>query len=272
MARPASTLPEDFPKPVFRPLDGHVEIAVAEAAEARMARPRRVTAILAAMCARLGSAEGGADSARRVSAAGREWLLQRAGLEFFRGTRWFEAPCPGCGARFDLELDLTAVPQGRAGAGFPVIEVETSLGARRFEAPNGHHEEAFAARRDGDARRIFAGLCGLADEAAAEVARFEAADLERIDAALEAVSPEIADGVNAACPDCGFRTLHSQRTVLEAATTSQSGRARVDYDCRNCTHQHTEYVTIAKKSERSSSSGGSFGGGSSSGGGASGSW
>ncbi|MCB1353655.1 MAG: hypothetical protein KDK03_13060 [Rhodobacteraceae bacterium] len=203
MARPASTLPEDFPKPVFRPLDGHVEIAVAEAAEARMARPRRVTAILAAMCARLGSAEGGADSARRVSAAGREWLLQRAGLEFFRGTRWFEAPCPGCGARFDLELDLTAVPQGRAGAGFPVIEVETSLGARRFEAPNGHHEEAFAARRDGDARRIFAGLCGLADEAAAEVARFEAADLERIDAALEAVSPEIADGVNAACPDCG---------------------------------------------------------------------
>lgn len=76
----------------------------------------------------------------------------------------------------------------------------------------------------------------------------------------------------AACPDCGFRTLHSQRTVLEAATTSQSGRARVDYDCRNCTHQHTEYVTIPRKSERSSSSGGSFGGGSSSGGGASGSW
>ncbi len=76
-----------------------------------------------------------------------------------------------------------------------------------------------------------------------------------------------------ACPICAFRTLHSKRTVLSSATTSHSGSARVNYNCRNCDHSYTETVVLAKLSESSSSSsGGSFGGGSSSGGGASGSW
>ncbi|MET0179794.1 MAG: hypothetical protein ABW194_04850 [Novosphingobium sp.] len=203
MPRVANTLALDFPEPGFRPLDGRVELAVAEAAGAPLSRPRRVTAIIAAMCERLGDEAGGEEAARRVSAAGREWLLQQAGLRFFGGSTWFEAPCRACGGRFDLELALAYVPQGRAAPGFPEVEVATSLGLRRFEAPNGGHEEAFAAGHGGDPRRRFAGLCGLADEAASEAARFDLADLERIDTALEAVSPEIADGIDAACPDCG---------------------------------------------------------------------
>ncbi len=77
-----------------------------------------------------------------------------------------------------------------------------------------------------------------------------------------------------ACPSCNYRTLHSHRTVLNAATTSSTGSARIDYDCQNCDYTDTETVTIPmiSKTSSSSSSGGSFGGGSSSGGGASGSW
>lgn len=74
------------------------------------------------------------------------------------------------------------------------------------------------------------------------------------------------------CNNCDFRTLHSQRTVLEHATTSSTGRARVDYDCKQCDHSYSETVTIPRKTSSSSGSSGSFGGGSSSGGGASGSW
>jgi len=193
----------DFPEPLFRRIDGHLEIRVAEAVEAPLPRPLRVTAIIAAMCERLGGYAAAEEQVRCVSAAGREWLLQQSGLQFFRGSTWFEAPCAGCGARFDLELPLAAVPRGPAGEGFPEVEVCTSLGPRRFEAPNGHHEEVMAVRREGDPRRIFATLCSLADEAAAEADRFVEEDLERIDAALEAISPDIADGVDVTCPDCG---------------------------------------------------------------------
>lgn len=77
-----------------------------------------------------------------------------------------------------------------------------------------------------------------------------------------------------ACPECRYKTLESDRTTITPATTSSSGRERIDYECVNCSYENTEYRTIPRKSEHTSgsSSSSSFGGGSSSGGGASGSW
>jgi uncharacterized protein len=78
-----------------------------------------------------------------------------------------------------------------------------------------------------------------------------------------------------ACPKCNHITMYSTRTVLTSATTSRSGKARVDYNCKNCKHEYDEMVTIPRITKSSSSSGGSgggFSGGSSSGGGAGGSW
>lgn len=75
------------------------------------------------------------------------------------------------------------------------------------------------------------------------------------------------------CPACKYRTLASETDVLEQATTSSTGRKRIDYSCANCGHAFSETRTIPKKSKSSSGSGrSSFGGGSSSGGGASGRW
>ena len=76
-----------------------------------------------------------------------------------------------------------------------------------------------------------------------------------------------------ACPECAYKTLEGDETILVSATTSRSGKKRIDYSCHHCGHAYSETRTIPKKSKNSSSSGGSsFGGGSSSGGGASGSW
>lgn len=72
------------------------------------------------------------------------------------------------------------------------------------------------------------------------------------------------------CPSCGYRTLNSNTTVTEHATTTSTGRRRVDYNCANCSHSYTEYQTIPRKSDSNSRS--SFSGGRSSGGGASGRW
>lgn len=78
------------------------------------------------------------------------------------------------------------------------------------------------------------------------------------------------------CRSCGYRTLLTETTVIEHATTSSEGKKRLDYRCDNCGHESTEYRTIPQESESSSSdsssSSSSFSGGHSSGGGASGSW
>lgn len=74
-----------------------------------------------------------------------------------------------------------------------------------------------------------------------------------------------------ACRSCGFKTMEGETTILEHASTTKTGRKRIDYSCRHCNDTYSVEKTIPKKSSSSSGSS-SFGGGSSSGGGASGSW
>lgn len=75
-----------------------------------------------------------------------------------------------------------------------------------------------------------------------------------------------------ACRSCKFRTLEGETTTVRAATTTSTGKQRIDYNCHHCHDSYTGWRTIPKKSKSSSSSSSSFGGGRSSGGGASGSW
>jgi uncharacterized protein len=82
------------------------------------------------------------------------------------------------------------------------------------------------------------------------------------------------------CPQCRAKTLHTRTTTITAATQYSTGVARVEEDCRHCSHRNSYTRTIPRKprstsssssSSRSSSSS-SRGGGSSSGRGSSGSW
>ena len=80
----------------------------------------------------------------------------------------------------------------------------------------------------------------------------------------------------AKCPQCHNRTKSSAETVIEHASTSSSGSARVVEQCAFCSFNR-EYTKVLPRLESSSSSSGgsssggssSFGGGSSGGGGAS---
>jgi uncharacterized protein len=73
----------------------------------------------------------------------------------------------------------------------------------------------------------------------------------------------------AKCPQCSNRTNLSTETVIESATTSHSGRAKVVERCAFCTFRR-EYTKTLPRIQASSSSGGSSSGGSSFGGGSSG--
>jgi hypothetical protein len=207
MTRPVLTHPNAYPTASFRALDGAAELAVAEAAmRTEVSRPARITAVLAAALEEIHGEPATPALVRRVSSAGREWLLQRAVSHFRTGLEWFEGPCSACGAMADLMFSIDEVPRTAPGAGFPAVEIGTTLGLRSFEAPNGYHEERFALQPTEDPRRVFAALCGLSETAEADATRFDADDLARIDMALEEMSPEIADRVSAVCAVCGERS------------------------------------------------------------------
>jgi hypothetical protein len=219
--RAALTYPEAFPEARLKPLTGEVELAIADAAARPGARPERVTRILSAAYATVGGVAASPDLVRRLSSGAREWLAQRLALAFRPDLEWFEAECASCGEAYDIGMALARAPRKPAGAGFPLAEIDTSLGQRVFESPCGWHEEQ-AACRPGDPIRVFAALTSLSDHAEAEAEAYSARDLALIEATLDDLSPDVADRAAAACPACGAETtarIEPLRFTLPSAAT-----------------------------------------------------
>jgi hypothetical protein len=187
-------------------MDGATELAAAESVAGSQSRPEAVTAVLAALLESVDEAPATRERMRSLPSAAREWLLQWVAGRANPGMRWFEAPCEKCGATYDVSIDLSRPAYRDFDWAVSTVTVETSLGPRRFALPTGEHEERLAFPGGGDPRRDFAGLCGLAGDAAAESLQFDEHDLELIDEAIESASPDIADSVSVACPCCEAET------------------------------------------------------------------
>lgn len=208
--RAPETLPVVWPRTTARPMTGAVEMALAEAAEGAgqaQSRPERASSVIAAMFDTMDGAAMTPALVRALGSGVRAWLLCRAALMTGRDRGWYQAECHRCGMDYDFQLALDQVPRGSAGPGYPVVEVVTSLGPRRFEAPNGGHEEALAqASPADDPRRALVALLGLAETAFADAEAFTETDLAAIEAALDDCTPDIGDRISAICPSCQAAT------------------------------------------------------------------
>jgi hypothetical protein len=184
----------------FRTLTGEVELSILEAGRDRRSVPQRVTAVLTAALAELGGAAAQPDTVRALSVADRQYLMRRLAVEMGIEESWIACRCSRCGAGFDIPIHHGELPAKPAGEGYPFATVETSLGPVRFRVPDGADQEAVAGIPDPkEARRALAVRC------AAEplTGRLSEEDLDRAEAALEAVAPEVVTHAQAACPDCG---------------------------------------------------------------------
>ena len=201
-ARAPETLAVAFPSHRPRALTGTVELALGQTAWSRAARPALVSRVLELMFDPISGQPVSPARVRFLASSAREWLLQQAALRIWPDQGWFQARCATCGHDVDMPVTLSGAPRKAANSDFPAISVATSLGRRRFEAPNGAHEEALARTVGGDPARRLLALCGLADTARADAEAFSAEDLVLIETAFDEACPDIADAVSAACPSC----------------------------------------------------------------------
>ena len=206
MTRAVPTLPIGLPSFMIQEPNGITEFMIGQGAAASASRPVRMTRVLTAALKTIDGERATVEFVRRLSSGSREWLLQKVAALFRPRDDWFEGACTRCGGRYDIALDVGDLPAKPAGAGFPFARVETSLGTRDFEVPNGADEEAVAVGGDDDPVRRLVGSCGLSEAAQEEAARFNADDLSRIDAALDEASPQPTERSATRCPSCGHPT------------------------------------------------------------------
>ena len=188
--RAPMTLAIGFPTATPRTLTGRVKLALADALRLPT-RPQRVSGVLGALFFSIGGLPVTRDLVDRLATGARAWCLTRAALTFLPGTRWFQASCASCGEVYDLPISVADTPRSDIPAAFPVIEVDTSLGPRRFEVPSGAPVRALADAATTDAPSVLAASCGLDNEASAQAALFNPSDLALIDAQLDAATSDI---------------------------------------------------------------------------------
>jgi hypothetical protein len=195
----------------FKPLTGEVELAMAEQAASDLGVPGWVTGVLAAALEHVGGEPADRELVRDLCVGDRQFLARRLAGHLGRDAVWLTADCGHCGEGFDFHLRQSALPvkevEAESGADPPRAEVATTLGTCRLRPPTGADQEAVAVvDDDAEALRVLVRRCLLAVagepvEEGKEIA-LQDHDLEAIEAALEAVSPEVALIVRARCPEC----------------------------------------------------------------------
>lgn len=194
----------------FKPLTGEVELAMAEQAAPDPGVPAWVTGVLAVALDHVGGEPADRGSVRDLCVGDRQFLARQLAARLGRDAVWLTADCGHCDESFDFRLQQSDLPVKEiepAGSAEPVAEAATTLGACRLRPPTGADQEAVA-HLDDNARALETlvqrCLLSVAGEPVEdpEAIVLEDGDLEAIEEALEAVSPEVALTVRARCPEC----------------------------------------------------------------------
>ncbi len=202
----------------FRSLTGQMELDIIEAMAGAKSTPASVPAqvtsvpvlVTSVLVAALETFEGRKPTREIVhnfSVADRQFLMRKLAIMLGYDSYWFSKKCSNCEVDFDFQLTNSDLPVTPAQKSFPFVTLETSHGAKTFRVPTGVDQEAIASIKSSTHRRIdmqgaedlLIGLCLCSNEDL----EFTAEDMEKIEAALDEVSPGIITNINAGCPECG---------------------------------------------------------------------
>ncbi len=191
----------------FRPVTGNLELALGEAAEGAASWPEAVTSSLALALASLGEEAVRREHVAGLCTADRRFLMLRLQIHLGRGAEWRHAACSACSEAFDFFLDLSALPVEASGPEFPFASVRLGKESHRFRLPTGADQEAIAdVASDEEAGWELLRRCWVPGQKKTRwesLRKHGASAWERVEAALESVSPAVASEVAATCPACG---------------------------------------------------------------------
>jgi hypothetical protein len=184
----------------FRPVDGILEAALVEAADAATV-PEAVTAALIASLAELGEAPAVEQVVWDLAVGDRQFLARQLAIHLGHDPWWCTTLCGACEDPFDVEVWQADLPVKAGGESFPFAEVERT----RLRVPSGADQEAVAQLPDDQATTALLARCqvdGGTVEGEADDADVVDVDPGILEEALEAAAPEVALAVLARCPLC----------------------------------------------------------------------
>ncbi|MDR2208463.1 MAG: hypothetical protein LBE22_05770 [Azoarcus sp.] len=192
---------------VLRPIDGWLEEQVAASIADRGNLPALVSNVLSAALLSLGGKTAAPEQIASLTVADRQWLMLNLSHELHGDGFWLKAHCDDCGQPFDLYLDPRQLPVKTAGEGFPFADLTLGKDRLRLRLPNGADQECIAGLDEDEAVALLLSACLLSvnDEPVPTgyVDTLGADAVQKIEEALDEISPHVGTVLATACPECG---------------------------------------------------------------------
>ena len=183
-------------------LTGVIELRIGELWSAYRSWPELVTGLLEAMVVEVGAARADREALDALSVGDRRYLMLRLLAELQGEQFWITTSCARCGKWFDLGLERSSIPVKPAGEGFPFAVAQIGEHSVQLRVPTGADQAAIADEPREAALRHIAERCVLAIDGAVSSGPLSAEVRDAIEAALDAVSPDVASQLLTHCPEC----------------------------------------------------------------------
>ena len=196
-----------FREAIFRPLCGEVEMALQEAACEQNNIPGYVTTVLARALANVGGIPSDTSVIRRLGIADRRYLMLRLAALLEGDLFWLEAECRDCHKRFDVRVARSELPVKKSGPGYPVVLVDIGRAELECRLPVGADQENIIHLQEQDALNYLLKTCITTVNGTKPADDFISSltdtEIDRIEKAMEDVSPVVTLMLLTHCPECG---------------------------------------------------------------------
>ena len=179
----------------LRPINGRIELQLAEWAEIASSTPEFVSNVLAASVSQIGPVVVTHDVVAALCVADRQYLYLHIAAILGGDDQWLESMCGDCGERMQMCFQRSRLPVKPAGDAFPETDWNHEGRKFRLRVPTGVDQIAISALPESDALQELLNRCVTPPP--------DGIDPTVVDAALEALSPEMCTLMQTHCPACG---------------------------------------------------------------------
>ena len=192
----------------LHPLDGRLQLRLAEIVKAEEYLPQRVTEILVHAVRAIGNYPVQREQITELCVADRQYLMLYLARLLDGDELWLQAHCHGCEKAFDLQLRRSALPVKQAGQGFPFTTATVQGHTLKLRVPTGAVQERIVASSEAEALKTLLHHSIVEVDKRGRVDDFintlDSDAIDLIDAALDDVTPDIGTRLATQCPECGL--------------------------------------------------------------------
>ncbi|UTW11342.1 hypothetical protein [Marinobacterium rhizophilum] len=179
---------------------GSLDMRLHRLAETSASRGQWLTDLLCELLQHLGGEPATRARVERLCLADRQAIVLAWRARREPDPQWWHLRCHACEHPFDVPLSLQALPCSAAGPNFPFARAETSAGPLTLRIPDGRDLCWLAQQQDKPETRKALVMRLLIEPSDAALSD---ADIAAVEAAIEAEVPELAETLDADCPECG---------------------------------------------------------------------